>query len=271
MHIQSTYEHYQQWKSAPIQGAPYLSVVIPAYNEAERIVPTIGAVAAHVSTLGFAWELIIADDGSSDGTVPLLLGLDLANLHVLTAPENGGKGRAVQRGVMAAQGRYVLFADADNSTPIEEIDAMLATAEAGYDVVVGSRAAAGAREANRSFLRQAMSDTLRWIVQKPLHIGVHDTQCGFKLFRRDAALRLFGAQTLMGFSFDLEILYLAGKYGFRIAEQPVRWFDAPGSKVNSLKEARRFLRDIGRIKLNDWRGVYDRGSEASFSLPNLIA
>lgn len=152
-----------------------------------------------------------------------------------------------------------------------QIDALLATAETGYDVVVGSRAAAGAQEANRSFLRQVMSDTLRWIVQKPLRIGVRDTQCGFKLFRRDAALRIFGAQTLMGFSFDLEILYLAEKYGLRVAEQPVAWFDAPGSKVDSLKEARRFLRDIGRIKLNDWRGVYDHGAGASFSLPKLIA
>ena len=86
--------------------------------------------------------------------------------------------------------------------------------------------------------------------------GIQDTQCGFKLFRREAAQRLFGAQTIMGFSFDLEILYLANKWGYKIAEQPVTWIDAPGSKVDSAKEIKRFLKDMGRIKMNDFKGVY---------------
>jgi len=254
------YNAYQQWKITAISGEPYLSIVIPAYNEEIRIVPTIGAIASHVSGLGFDWELIIADDGSTDNTVNLVQELNLANVTVLVAPQNAGKGSAVQRGVLAARGHYILFDDADNSTPIEELGKLLSKLERdGYDVAVGSRAAAGAEEAQRSVLRRLMSGTLRWLVQKIFAIGVKDTQCGFKLFTREAARTLYRAQTILGFSFDLEILYLAGKFGYRIAEVPVAWVDAPGSKVDPTKEAQRFLRDLIRIKLNDWRGIYIGG------------
>lgn len=250
------YLSYLKWKNQPISGEPLLSIVIPAYNESERIVPTIGAIAAFCSEMGLAWELIVADDGSTDDTVKVVSSLNLANLRLLVAERNGGKGSAVQRGILAARGEYILFADADNSTPIEELGTLLAKLHEGYDLVIGSRAVQGAAEAKRSILRRALSGGLRWIVNHVFRIGVQDTQCGFKLFRRDAALRLSRSQTLMGFSFDLELLYLAGKYGLRVAEQPVQWVDAPGSKVDSVKEARRFLQDLCRIKLNDLRGMY---------------
>ena len=252
-----TYAAYQTWKTQPLTGPPTVSVVIPAYNEAERIVPTIGAIAAYMSTLAMPWELIVADDGSTDETVALLQGLEMTNLRVLIAERNGGKGSAVRRGMQAARGEYVLFADADNSTPIEQLGPMLARMEdEGFDVLVGSRAADGAQEANRSLLRQTMSDTLRWIVQNIMQIGVQDTQCGFKLFRKDVADELCARQTIDGFSFDLELLYLTGRLGYKLGEQPVEWFDAPGSKVDSMKEARRFIKDIARIRMNDMRGVY---------------
>jgi len=252
-----TYAAYELWKTTPLTEPPVLSVVIPAYNEAERIVPTVGAIAAFVSGMDLPWELIIADDGSRDGTPDLCDALGLANLQVLRAPQNGGKGSAVRRGMLAAQGRYVLFSDADNSTPIEELAKLLALLQSGdYDVAIGSRAATGAEETHRSPLRRLMSGTLRTIVRYGLRVGVRDTQCGFKLYTHDAARRLHQAQTLMGFSFDLEILYLAARLGYRIAEVPVAWVDAPGSKVDALKEARRFLKDLVRIRLNDLRGVY---------------
>lgn len=255
-----SYTAYQTWKNMPIEDEPHLSIVIPAYNEEERIIPTIGAIASHVSSLGFPWELIVSDDGSKDQTVELVQELGFANVKVLIAEKNGGKGSAVRRGMLAARGRYVLFDDADNSTPIEELEKMLYKLEhEGHDVAIGSRAAAGAEEANRSMLRRLMSVTLRWIVQNVFHIGIQDTQCGFKAFTREAAQRLYGAQTILGFSFDLEILYLASKFGYRIAEVPVTWVDAPGSKVDTTREAQRFLRDLVRIKLNDWRRVYTGG------------
>ena len=256
--IVSPYDGYAAWKSTPISKPPLLSIVIPAYNEEERIVPTVGAIASYVCSLGIPWELIVADDGSTDTTVAILRDLEMANLHVLVAERNGGKGRAVQRGILAARGEYILFADADNSTPIEQLGRMLEVLQDDYDVLVGSRAAEGAQEANKSLLRHAMSGSLRWIVRTFLRIGVQDTQCGFKLFRRAAAMDLVERQTLMGFSFDLEYLYLAGKLGYKLGEAPVEWFDAPGSKVDSIKEARRFIKDIARIKLNDLRGVYAR-------------
>ena len=259
-HMQGgTYSAYLHWKSEPIGEQPYLSIVIPAYNESERIVPTIGAIASYVCGLRKPWELLIADDGSKDDTVALCQGLELANLRVLIAPQNGGKGSAVQRGMLAARGEMVLFADADNSTPIEELGAMIAKIDEGYDVVVGSRAADGAQEAHRSLLRRTMSKTLRGMIRPIFSLQVSDTQCGFKLFRREAAQRLFAAQTIRGFSFDLEILYLANKWGYRIAEQPVAWVDAPGSKVDSAKEIKRFLKDMARIKLNDFQGMYANG------------
>ncbi|MEL6527602.1 MAG: glycosyltransferase, partial [Chloroflexota bacterium] len=132
------YEQYEQWKRMAVSETPHLSVVIPAYNEAERIVPTVGAIAAHVSELGFEWELIVADDGSTDNTVALLRELELVNLRVLVAEQNGGKGAAVRRGLLAARGDYVLFTDADNSTPIENVSAVLRKlTDDGFDVAVG--------------------------------------------------------------------------------------------------------------------------------------
>lgn len=256
------YSNYQRWKTTLISNAaaPYLSVIIPAYNEAERIVPSIGAIASHICDLGFDWELIIADDGSKDATVALVEGLGLVNARVLKAPKNGGKGSAVKRGMLAARGQYRLFADADNSTPIEEVTRLLAKIDGSqtprYDIAIGSRAAEGAQESNKSLLRRIFSGGLRMMVKHVLGINVRDTQCGFKLYTAEAAVRLHKAQTMMGFSFDLEVLYLAAKYGYKVAEVPVAWVDAPGSKVNPTKEAKRFIKDMAAIKRNDWRGAY---------------
>lgn len=251
------YDNYLQWKNVFVEGKPHLSIVVPAYNEQVRIIATIGAIASHVSDLGFSWELIIADDGSKDETVKIVQDLGLVNLKVLIAQRNGGKGSAVKRGMMASLGDYVLFADADNSTPIEEISKLLDKVENdGYDMAVGSRAVEGSQEAHKSVLRHILSWGLRSLVKHVLHIGVHDTQCGFKMYTQQAAKRLHSKQTIMGFSFDLEILYLAAKYGYKIAEVPVAWVDAPGSKVNPRKEIQRFLRDLIKIRWNNLTGVY---------------
>ena len=253
------YENYHDWKTKPLAGDVLLSVVIPAYNEEVRIVPTIGAIASYISDLTIPWELLLADDGSRDNTVALVRELNFVNLRILQAVRNAGKGNAVHRGMLAATGQYILFADADNSTPIEEISKLLHKVQhEGYDIAVGSRAAIGAEEGYKSLLRRVLSGGLRWIVRILFQIGVQDTQCGFKLYTREAARALHQAQTIMGFSFDLEILYLAAKWGYCIAEVPVTWVDAPGSKVDPNKEVQRFLRDLFRIKWNDLRGVYAR-------------
>lgn len=250
---------YRRWKTQPLDQRPLLSVVIPAYNEAERIVPTIGAVIAHLSSLDIPWELIVVDDGSTDDTATRVEELALPNLHILQAPQNSGKGAAVRRGMLAAVGSYILFTDADNSTPIEELPNLLSTLITGeHQVAIGSRAATGASASHRQLLRQVVSGGLRLLVRHLLNLKVRDTQCGFKLYTREAARALHGRQTISGFSFDLELIYLAGKLGYSIAEVPVQWIEAPGSKVDPIKEIRRFLRDLIIIKTNDWRGIYEQ-------------
>ena len=252
-----SYTDYERWKSTPVGPEVDLSIVIPTYNEEWRIVPTIGAIASHVSGLGLAWELIIADDGSTDGRVDVVEDLGLVNLRVLRATANGGKGSAVRRGVLAAHGRYIVFVDADNSAPIEQVNGLLAKLEReGYDVAIASRISTDAAGHSRGVLRRAMSGGSRWLVRAFLRIGVKDTQCGFKGYTAPAAKRLHAAQTLDGFSFDLEILFLARKLGYRVAEVPIAFWESPGSKVRPVRDSVRFLRDIARIGLNNARGAY---------------
>lgn len=253
----NTLDSYRAWATTPLEEAPHYSVVIPAYNEAERILPTIGAIATQVSLLCEPWELIVADDGSTDETVALVQDLGLPNLHVLIADRNRGKGSAVRRGVLSARGQIILFADADQSTPIEQFQALEARLLNGADVVVGSRAAAGADVANKSLSRKIFSTGLSVIVRGVFRIPVADTQCGFKMFTADAARKLFCRQLIDEFSFDLEILYLARKFGMSTEEVPVSWIDAPGSKVDAAKVAIEFLRDLSIIRWNDIRGRYE--------------
>ncbi|WP_424952827.1 dolichyl-phosphate beta-glucosyltransferase [Deinococcus sp.] len=253
-----SYSEFQIWRDAPVKDIA-LSVVIPTYNEAERILPTLAAIAVSVSGLGIPWELIVSDDGSRDGTADLIGALGWSNLRVLQHA-NTGKGGAVWRGVTAARGARVLFADADNSTPIEELPRLLAQLDRGYEVVVGSRAASGATETNKSALRRLLSGGLRLTARTLSGVTVQDTQCGFKLFGPQAVRELFSRQQMQGFSFDLELLYLAHKLGLRVAEVPVHWFDAPGSKVSSVRDSLRFVRDIVAVRRLDQRGVYNRSA-----------
>ena len=247
---------YRRWAETPAAEPIEYSVVIPAYNEAERIVPTVGAIAVHMSSLDKSWELIVADDGSTDNTVALLEDLDLVNLYVLRAEANGGKGSAVRRGMLAARGGVVLFADADQSTPIEQFGDLLAEINAGKDVAIGSRAAEGATVANKSIARKIFSKGLNVLVRVGFGVPFADTQCGFKMFTRDAAEKLFRHQLVDEFSFDLEILYLAKKFDLSVAEVPVEWIDAPGSTVDATKVAIEFVRDMAQIKWFDIRGRY---------------
>ena len=247
---------YRRWATTATTGPVAFSVVIPAYNEAERILPTVGAIAVHMSSLGQPWELIIADDGSTDNTVQLLHDLNLVNMHVLEAEANAGKGSAVRRGVLASRGRIILFADADQSTPIEQFGSLLARIEDGADVAIGSRSAAGASVTNKSILRKVLSKGLNLMVRVGFGVPFADTQCGFKMFTEEAAETLFRRQLVDEFSFDLEILYLADKFDMTVAEVPVEWIDAPGSTVDTTKVAIEFVRDMAQIKWFDMRNRY---------------
>lgn len=251
-----SYSDYQSWRDTEVSGAPDVSVVIPAYDESDRIVPTIGSIAAHMCSRSLSWELIVSDDGSSDGTVDLVRSLGLCNVRILDPGANQGKGAAVRDGVLAARGRFVLFSDADMSTPIDEFDRLLDSVADGADVAIASRAAEGADEAGRSALRRLMSNTLRSMVRRATGVEAEDTQCGFKLFTRESAESLFGASIVDGFSFDLEVLWLAQRWGLRVAEIPVRWVDAPGSKVQPVRESLRFLIDVALLRIRAARRHY---------------
>lgn len=257
-----SYDAFDRWRREPVGPEPDLSIVIPAYNETRRIIPTIASIASHLAASHVTWELIVSDDGSTDGMCDRLRELQLVNLRIVGTGNNEGKGAAVRRGLAAARGRAVLFSDADMSTPIDQLDGMLERLAAGADVVVGSRSADDATVAAKSRLRAFVSWSLQMIVATTLPTGVRDTQCGFKLFRRDVAHDLAGVQTIEGFSFDLELLYVARRWGLRVDEVGVNWVDAPGSTVDPAREAIRFLRDIARIRVRSLRGAYHRPAPA---------
>jgi len=229
----------------------YLSVVIPAFNERDRIGPTIVAIRAYLAAQTFASEIIVVDDGSGDGTADrareALVGLPEA--RVLRLPENRGKGRAVKEGVLAARGRIVLFSDADLSTPIAMLDRLLERLEAGADVVIGSRALAESDvRVHQARPREALGRLFNAVVRRFVVPGIRDTQCGFKAFRRETARELFVELRTEGFCFDVEILSAAHRRGLRIEEVPVIWENSKPSAVRVVRGFPRILRDLARIR-----------------------
>ncbi|MEW6516880.1 MAG: dolichyl-phosphate beta-glucosyltransferase [candidate division FCPU426 bacterium] len=227
-----------------------VSIVIPAYNEAERLGATLEAVDRFFRVQARSCEVVVVDDGSRDRTAELALAHPFRSgrLRVLRNRRNRGKGASVRRGVAAANGAVVLFSDADLSTPIEELLRLEQALAGGADVAVASRAVAGSRiEEHQPFYREWMGKSFNRLVQLLVLPGVHDTQCGFKLFRRDAARALFPRLTVPGFGFDVEVLYLARRQGLEIREVPVAWRNSRHSKVSPLRDAWRMLGDLFRI------------------------
>jgi len=225
-----------------------ISVVIPAYNEERAIATAIRRVADYFSRLGKSFEIIVVDDGSSDRTSSLVRE-EMKNypmLRLLRNDTNGGKGLAVKRGALAADGEWILFLDADLSTQPEEFE-KLEPAMRDHDVIIGSRALPDSQiTRHQTFLREFGGRFFNKIVQWYMGIPFHDTQCGFKCFNRRTRV-LFEKQTLHGWAFDVELLFLAQKMGFRIAEVPIVWTNDPTSTVRS-KDVMRVLRDLRRIK-----------------------
>lgn len=239
---------------ALLAGAPRpaMSVVIPAYNEAERIEPYLDAIEHYFTRRGESYEILVVNDGSQDGTAALIRARMQRDPHVglVHYPRNRGKGHAVRMGMLAARGALRLFADADGSTPIEEIERLREQIEHhGVDVAIGSRAAASA-EVRRVVKRHRwiIGQCFRFLRQMFLQVGVMDSQCGFKLFTARAAENLFAAARLDGFAFDVEILYLAVRAGLVIREVAVNWFDSPATRVNLWRDPFQMLRDTVRIQ-----------------------
>lgn len=235
-------------------SAPFLSVVIPAYNEEERLPATIARVEAYLTGFGRSWELIVVDDGSKDGTIAAArAAMKSPHSRVEPNPRNMGKGASVRNGMAKARGQFRLFSDADLSTPIEDVTRLLDALQGGrHDVAIGSRAVEGAELIERQpFYREAMGRVFNLIVRGIALGGIHDTQCGFKLFTARAAEECFPRQKLDGFSFDVEVLLIARRLGFSIAEVPVRWENSPATRVSALRDSTRMFRDVMAIRFRE--------------------
>ena len=240
---------YSRWKQQAVQGTPFLSIVVPVHNQAADILSAIDAIGIHVSKLGIDWELIVTDNSSRDRTVSVVESLDFANLYVLKATRNSGKGSAVRRGILAARGNYVLLCGAEDVTLIEQVRHFLHTLQnEGADVAVGFQdTSAGAASPHQL-------SSMRAIASHGLQIKSQGARSGFRMYTRRAAHHLHYAQVINTSSFDLEILYLALKVGYKIHEIPVSRVKADSSKLDT----RQLLRDVFKIKLNDIQGVYNQ-------------
>jgi dolichyl-phosphate beta-glucosyltransferase len=232
-------------------GEILLSIVIPAYNEQARLPRTVLETLQWCSTQNFDFELIIADDGSRDETLALGRLFEESDVRIRTlACPHMGKGSAVRMGVLNAKGRYILFMDADGATPLGEIRKLLAVVENGHDVAIGSRVVQqpGEVEVTTSIHRRIMGRVFAFFVNLFAVEGIADTQCGFKMFRREAAGAIFSRQRIVGFAFDVEILFIAHRLSLSIIEIPVNWVAQPGSKVNLLTDSIKMLWDISHIR-----------------------
>ena len=244
---------------------PSLSLVIPAYNESRRISDSLRSIGRYLETSAFdPVEVIVVDDGSRDGTAEAAISASQAiragggELRVISNPDNRGKGYSVRRAMQAAHHDWLLCSDADLSTPITELDRLIAAAgEGGYDIAIGSRALDRSLIGERQPLyRETLGRVFNLNVRLLTGLPIADTQCGFKLFSRQAAQQIAAKQRLAGFGFDVEQLFLARKLGFGITEIAVRWNNDAASSV-TLRSGLKAFADVWRVKWNDWTGRYD--------------
>lgn len=238
-------------------AAPFLAVVVPAYNEEERIAASLEKLVDYLAAQPYTWEIVVADDGSTDRTASIAAGVSerWPSIRVVRLP-HGGKGSAVRAGMLATDAEWRFLCDADLSMPPEQIDRFLPGGVPPTDeIVIGSREAPGARRIGEPSRRHVIGRVFTIAVWLLAFREIEDTQCGFKLFRGDIADRIFRKQTLDGFGFDVEVLFMARKMGVSIHEQAIDWYYRPGSKVTLLKGLAGFM-DIARVRLNWVLGRY---------------
>lgn len=241
---------------------PYLSIVIPAYNEADRIGRTLVGTFDYLDAQSYQSEVIVVNDGSKDSTAEKVRQFAAGaggRLHLLENPGNRGKGYSVRHGMLEAKGEILLFYDADLATPTSEIEKVIAPiARNRYDVVFGSRALDPSLiGTHQSVFRETIGRAGNLIQYLLTGLDFKDTQCGFKAFRREAARSIFPIQRIDGFGFDPEILFIAKKQGWRLLEIPVRWNHVEGSKLHVIGSPIKALLEVMTIRLNDLTGKYD--------------
>jgi glycosyltransferase involved in cell wall biosynthesis len=239
---------------------PFLSIVIPAHNEQNRLPGTLEQIFHFLEQQTFTSEVIVVENGSTDQTYQLAqqFAKQHANMRVLQSSK--GKGAAVQHGMLNAKGEYRFMCDADLSMPVQEIVKFIPPKLQDFDIAIASREAKGAVRYNEPAYRHWGGRGINFIIQILILPGLNDTQCGFKCFRAEVAEDVFKRQTLLGWSFDIELLYVARRRGYRILEIPIHWYHFADSKVNALRDAVRMIQDIFHIHANARRGTYSDAS-----------
>ena len=236
---------------------PLLSVVIPAFNESARIIGTLDELARYLDEQTFTTEVLVIDDGSVDGTADMVRewATNRPDTFVIGIP-HAGKGWAVRAGMLAARGSYRFMCDADLAMPVHWIGEFLERMEAGFDIVIGSREASGARRFDEPTYRHVMGRVFNGVVRLMAVRGFQDTQCGFKCFRAEVADHLFRLQRTRGMGFDVEILFIAVKRGYSIEEMPIDWYHQEISKVRPGADTIDMLKDTIVVRLRDLARKY---------------
>lgn len=235
---------------------PFFSIIIPAHNEENRLPGTLDQILRFLAGQSFPYEVIVVENGSSDRTYEIAKEFAGRHDRMSVIQSDKGKGAAVQRGMLAARGEYRFMCDADLSMPVEEIVKFIPPKLQGFDIAIASREAKGAVRYNEPSYRHWGGRGINFLIQTLILPGLNDTQCGFKCFRGEVAEDIFRRQTLHGWSFDIELLYIARRRGYRIVEIPIHWYHFTDSKVSALRDAVRMISDIFRIHANAWRGTY---------------
>lgn len=236
---------------------PFFSIIIPAHNEQNRLPETLRRIFRFLEGQSFTSEVIVVENGSTDRTYGVAQQFVEQHSNLRVIHSERGKGAAVQRGMLEAQGDYRFMCDADLSMPVEEIVKFIPPALGDFDICIASREAKGAVRYNEPFYRHLGGRGINFIIQALILPGLNDTQCGFKSFRAEVAKDLFKHQTLHGWSFDIELLYIARCRGYRIKEIPIHWHHFSDSKVNAFRDAIRMIQDIFHIHANARRGTYN--------------
>jgi dolichyl-phosphate beta-glucosyltransferase len=238
---------------------PLVSIIIPAYNEERRLPASLQRVAAFVQSQAYPIEIVVADDGSTDSTAAITERFAADHpFVVLERAPHGGKGSAIRAGIHRGRGEYLAISDADLAVPIEELIKFLPPVLDSYDLAIASREGKEARRIGEPYYRHLMGRVYNLLVRIMAVPNIQDTQCGFKVMRREVAHRVFACQTIKGWGFDVEILFIAQRMGYRIVEVPVTWYYGRGSKVHPLRDTLNMVRDLLQVRLNARRGVYAR-------------